>query len=176
MRFDVNEQSKPECGLHASPSSELVMGVQWDPPQADDQAATADLDAICVLIRSDGSLECIHPGVPCGASGSVVHTGDSTSGASIWDDERVFVFLDALPGSVNRIAFIVCSVTGQPFNEIRRARCHISDRQTEAPWLRVDLTTLVGRTEHVVACLERTSGGWRLADATFDSKVWIRPQ
>ena len=176
MRFDVSQESKPESDLHASPSSELVMGVQWDPPQADDPGATADLDAICVLIGSDGTWECIHPTAQRGAAGSVIHTGDSKTGASIWDDERVFVFLDALPDSVNTVAFIVCSVSGQPFDRIRGARCHISDRQTEAPWLRVELTTLVGRTEHVVACLERTCRGWRLADATFDSTVWIRPR
>ena len=173
MRCDLNVQSDPERGMHASPSSELVMGVRWDPPQSDDQGAPVDLDAICIILGSDGSRECIHPGAPCGASGSVVHTGDSRTGASVWDDERVFVFLEKLPGSVNRVAFIVCSVMGQPFNKIRGARCHISDRQTEAPWLHVDLTTLVGRTEHVVACLERTCSGWRLADETFDSKVWI---
>ena len=175
MRFDVSDQSKPEHGWHDFTSSELVMGLRWD-PTSDDQGAPADLDALCVLLRSDGTWECVNPAAPRGASGSVIHTGDSKSGASTWDDERVFVFLDALPGSVSTVAFIVSSVTGQSFDKIRGARCHISDRQTEAPWLRVDLTTLVGRTEHVVACLERTRRGWRLADAAFDAKAWIRRQ
>lgn len=161
MRGDVLEPIDAE-EMERLPS-EVVLGLHWDPASAGPSGRPVDLDAICMLFGGDGTTEMIHPGNPCGAAGSVVHTGDSRTGASPWDDERVFVFLDALPRTIDRIAFLVCSVTGQPFHEIRGARCHLSDRQTEVPWLHVDLTAYTGRTEQVVACLERSSIGWRLA-------------
>lgn len=157
---------------------ELVMGLHWDPPSGDGGKRAVDLDALCVLLDADKHvLEIIHPHAPRGAGGGVVHTGDSHDGASPWDDERVFVFLHALPESVTTVAFVVCSITGETFDQVQGARCHISDRETETEWLRVELTALAGKAEHVVACLERAPGGWRWSDcgAECDACPSVRP-
>lgn len=167
MRGD--EQAPAEVRSTGQLPSEVVLGLHWDPASAGHDGRPVDLDAICMLFAQDGSSEMIHPGNPCGAAGSVVHTGDSRTGASPWDDERVFVFLEALPRTIDRITFLVCSVTGQPFHEIRGARCHLSDRQTEIPWLHVDLTSYIGQTEQVVACLERSEIGWRLVEPDLEA-------
>ena len=142
---------------------EVVLGLHWDPPSST-FTQKADLDALCVLCDShDRALEVIHPGNPSGAQGSVIHTGDSRTGASSWDDERIFVFLDPLPHAVSSLIFVVASAAGHSFDEVPGALCHVSDRLSETEWLRQDLTALVGQSIHVVATLRRTGAGWSIS-------------
>jgi len=143
---------------------EVVMGLHWDPPSIGVTNQAADLDALCVLFDSHARvLEVVHPGHPRSVDGSVVHTGDSRTGASSWDDERIFVFLEALPEEVSELAFIVSSASGQAFNEVPGAYCHISDHVSEAAWTRIDLTSLFGHTACTVAILRRAEAGWKIA-------------
>jgi stress response protein SCP2 len=107
-------------------------------------------------------LETIHGGRPRNANESVVHTGDSRNGASRWDDERIFVFADALPQSVERLAFVVVCANRGAFCEVPGATCHVTDHSSEHEWLRMDLTALRYRS-FTAATLRRTSRGWSLA-------------
>ena len=163
----INDCASPEGGVQIGADAELkdiVMGLHWDPPQGDAGADPADLDAWCVLFDAQGSvLEVIHPGRLRGADGSVIHTGDSRNGASQWDDERIFVFLAALPEAVSRLAFFVASATGRAFDEIRGAYCHVSDRDSERERLRLELTALAGCTVHRVATVQRVAAGWNMS-------------
>jgi len=145
--------------------NEVVMGLHWAPAERRMITAAADLDAMCVLFDAqDRVLEVIFHGNTRNTEGSVVHTGDSRTGASLWDDERIFVFLGALPKLVSKVAFVVSSASGHPFQDVRGAFCHISDRLSEMAWVRVELTSLVGRTAHVVATLSPGEDGWRMVD------------
>jgi len=142
---------------------ELVLGLHWDPPSARSGKRPADLDAFCVLSTADGQVrEVIGPTSPRSLDGSVVHTGDSRTGASTWDDERIFVFLDSLPSVVFQLTLVVVSASGHTLNEVPGAVCHVSDRVTEAEWSRFDLTSLVGCVDCVVATVTRGPTGWRL--------------
>lgn len=163
-------------GQYVQPK-ELVLGLHWDPPEVDCNDRPADLDAVCVLLDANRCiLEMICPHTPHDAAGAVIHTGDSHDGASAWDDERVFVFLDALPVSVAAVEFLVCSVTGETFDQVKGARCHISDRETETQWLHVELTSLNGRTKYVVACVERSQDGWQFSEGCANSVVDLLPR
>lgn len=145
---------------------EIVMGLHWHPQEPDASAgrAPANLDALCVLFSAEGrAVEVIHPGHPSNANGSVLHTGDSPTGASTWDDERIFVFLEALPDSVSALAFVVASANGHAFSEVPGASCHVSDRVTDREWIRLDLTALGKHTEHRVATLRRSPAGWQMS-------------
>jgi stress response protein SCP2 len=165
----INNHANPRDGASASAEvnlKEIVMGVHWDPPQhgaiAGDEPT--NLDALCVLFdEQEHALEVVHPGHPSNINGSVVHTGDSRTGASEWDDERIFVFLDALPDAVSALAFVVASVTGRTFSEVPGASCHVSDRVTEHEWIRVELSALGRRTAHCVATLRRGADGWNIS-------------
>ncbi|MFZ5557451.1 MAG: TerD family protein [Pseudomonadota bacterium] len=145
---------------------EIVMGLHWHPqePGASAGREPANLDASCVLFDEEGRVvEVVHPGRPSNANGSVLHTGDSPTGASEWDDERIFVFLEALPDSVSTLAFVVASANGQVFSEVPGASCHVSDRVTEREWIRLDLTALGKHKEHRVATLRRSPAGWEIS-------------
>jgi len=143
--------------------SELVMGVHWSP--SGHGGGGADLDALCVLYDAPGRvLDTIHPGRLRNANGSVVHTGDSLQGANHWDDERLFVFPEALPGTVARLTFVVACADGRTFDEVPGAVCHVTDHASEHEWLRLDLTALRGQRSHTVATLQRAGDGWSLAE------------
>jgi tellurium resistance protein TerD len=148
---------------------EIVMGLHWHPQEEHAIAGgePANLDALCVLFDSDGrGLEVIHPGHPRNANGSVVHTGDSPAGASAWDDERIFVFLESLPEAVSALIFVVASANRLGFGEVPGASCHVSDRITEREWIRLDLTTLGPCLAQSVATLRRGPTGWRISPET----------
>ena len=141
---------------------EVVMGLHWTPPEAGAATEPADLDALCVLFDvHERVLEVVCPVHPRNSNGSVIHTGDSRTGASEWDDERIIVFLEALPEETSSIAFVVVSATERAFSEVRGASCHISDHVTEHEWIRLQLTDLGQDTAHCVATLQRSPEGWR---------------
>jgi tellurium resistance protein TerZ len=155
---------------HAVPElKEIVMGLHWTPPKEGSAAAHADLDALCVLFDQQRRvLELIGPAHARNANDSVFHTGDSQRGTSEWDDERIFVFLDALPEHIASLAFIVTSASGQSFSEVPGASCHVSDRVTEHEWLRLELTALERHRAHCVAMLHRRTSGWGISAGSDD--------
>jgi len=138
------------------------MGLRWAPPPEQRRSLEpANLDAMCVLLDARARrLEMVYPGRPTNANGSVIHTGDSRSGASSWDDERVFVFLDALPAAVHSLVFGVVSSNGRSFGDVPDASCHLSDYMMEDELLSVELTALGPLREYCVATLQRVPSGW----------------
>lgn len=143
---------------------EIVMGLHWDPQGENLKSDPDDLDALCALIDAqDRVLEVIHSGRPRNANDSVVHTGDSRSGASEWDDERIFVFLRALPQKIDKLVFVVACATGKPLGEIRGASCHVSDCDSERKCFQLELTSLRDHTVYCVATLHRSDSGWTLS-------------
>lgn len=148
---------------------EVVMGLHWDPrqPDAAGGAELINLDALCLALDEEGRMvDAVHPGRTRNANGSIVHTGDSATGASTWDDERIFVFLEALPPSVSAVEFAVSSATGQPLSEVPGACCHVSDRVSEREWIRIDLTAVGLHRACRVAMLRRGPHGWWIAPDT----------
>jgi tellurium resistance protein TerD len=146
------------------PLKEIVMGLRWDPPEQAADSGPADLDAMCVLFNGqDGIVDVIHPGKPGGVDGAVLHTGDSRTGASEWDDERVFVFLQALPEAVSAVSFVIASATGQSLGTVRGVSCHVSDHLTDHEWVRVEFDAADRHTTHCVATLRRCGAGWSLS-------------
>lgn len=171
----ITDHAGPQGGADADAQAdpkEIVMGLHWDPPQEGVAADPADLDALCVLFDAQGGiLEVIHPGHPRNGDGSVIHTGDSRTGASTWDDERIFVYLEALPPAVAALSFVVVSATGHAFHEIRGAYCHVSDQASEDHRLRLDLTALAGCSGHVVATPQRGAAGWQMSTEAQTAQV-----
>lgn len=164
------------AGRQALVSGDLVMGLRWDrhdtgPGQS---ARHADLDAFCVLFDEHGRpVEVVHPGETRNRNGSVVHTGDSTTGASAWDDERIFVFLDALPEDISTLAFVVRSATRRAFGDIAGASCHLSDATTECVYLRLDLQPYGYSLARCMAILDRQREGWHILDRAAAGSIAV---
>ena len=146
-------------------TSDVVLGLHWTPPQlkASPAALPANLDAVCLLSDVRGlPLEVVHPGNIRNTNGSVLHTGDSRTGASTWDDERVFAFLHAIPDAVDTLTFSVVSASGHAFCDVAGARCHVSDHATEGTLIEIELTALGAIDHYCVATLQRFGHGWIL--------------
>lgn len=161
-------EAMPLHNLSCTDLTEVVMGLHWAPPPERGLLSVepANLDAICVLLDAQSQrLEVVCPSHLTNVNGSVVHTGDSRTGASSWDDERVFVFLRALPPAVHSLVFGVVSSNARPFCDVAGASCHISEfglAGEEDELLKVQLTALGPLTEYCVGTLQRSPFGWTL--------------
>ena len=152
---------------------DLVVGVHWTPVTFGSGTyrtrVPADLDVVCELRQSSGHLlELVSPARLRSSNECVVHTGDSRTGASRWDDERIFVFLAAVPPQVDSLTFSVVSNGGEWFCNIPGASCHISDCATEEPLLRLGLGAFGAVTGHTIATLQRSPRGWTLEARGLD--------
>ena len=144
---------------------EIVFGLHWDSPQGEHGAESVDLDAICVLYDEHlDALEVIHAAHPRSEDDSLIHTGDSSTGAGTWDDERIFVFLEMLPSHVSGLVFFVARAAGEASHQPRGAFCHISDRISEKVWAKYDLPSLSGRSIHAVATVSRRENDWQITE------------
>ncbi len=157
---------------------ELVIGLRWDAMQSRYGATTmaVDLDIACLLLDRDSHIiEVIHPGNPRYANDSIIHTGDSTTGAGEWDDERIFVFPAAVPQFVAALTFAAASISGRPFADIPGSICHVSDHATEREWIRCELAQLGATSACAIATLYRAAGAWRICRGTREASVgeWI---
>ncbi|MBI4292364.1 MAG: TerD family protein [Betaproteobacteria bacterium] len=156
---------------------ELVVGLRWDPMENGRPAfdPPVDLDVSCVLFDESGKVvEIVHPGRPRNANNSVIHTGDSTTGAGKWDDESIFVFPEAVPAPVSSLTFVVATVNGGSFDSIPRASCHVSDRVTESERLRVELNDVAPGSVHCVATLYRCGSGWKIHSGARNPEAQTR--
>lgn len=148
----------------------VVAGLRWDPIDEPKAHAPADLDLSCVLLDHSGKVvERFHPHDPRSKEAAVIHTGDSSTGAGDWDDERVFVFLYALQPSICAVAFVV-SAPNRTFGDINNAWCQITSHNDEQELLRVHITPLGDQSVHCVATLRRTPAGWEIAPGAPDDR------
>jgi tellurium resistance protein TerZ len=151
--------------MTASPLSEVVFGLRWQrPTPANGEIARAsDLDASCMLLNERNDLiEIVHPARQRNVNGSVVHTGDCKTGGGSWDNERIHVFLRALPEDISKVLFVVTSINGELFEEIGTACCHVTNTVTDELLCGCDLTRPSRRNADVVARLRRVDGDWKL--------------
>jgi stress response protein SCP2 len=116
-----------------------------------------------LLDASGRVLEIVGPGHLRNANGSVIHTGDSRTGAGTWDDEQIFVFVHALPESVSTVTWVVMNTSDKWWSEIAGASCHFTDHRTGSECVRFDLTRLGDNAAHSVATMWRSADGWRLS-------------
>lgn len=149
--------------LH-TPLHTLVVGLRWDPSTPGLKKQLVDLDLCCVLLgRHRDVVDIVHPRHPRNANDSVVHTGNSVTGAGAWDDEKLFMFLDVLPADVSAVMLVVASATGQPLAAAPNATCDINDHETEEALLRVGLSEHGEQQARCVCAFERTAAGWSLS-------------
>lgn len=141
---------------------ELVAGLRWS-WRGDHSRGLGGAGLVAQIQDADGrQLELVSAASPRNAGGSVVHTGNGVPGN--WDNERVFVFLDALAPEVAQVRFALTAPAGSDIRDVSRSWCHLSDRQSEQLILSRDLARAEGRFRLDVFSLERDPVGWRVVD------------
>ena len=122
------------------------MGLGWDTNKYDGQVAF-DLDAAAFLCGDNGKvtsdLDFVFYNNPNHASGSVIHTGDNTTGEGEGDDEVIKVDLSLVPANISKIDFTVtiheANERGQNFGQVSNAYIRVVDEQTGTELIRYDL-------------------------------------
>jgi tellurium resistance protein TerZ len=145
------------------------MGLGWDAKKKKGlfggmKEQAIDLDASALLFDSSGRLvDQVWFRQLRSKDGSVQHTGDNRTGAGEGDDESIIVDLQAVPGNVAQIVFVVNSFTGENFSQIDNAFCRLVDSTAHDTELaRYSLTGSGSHNSQVMAKVARAGQGWAM--------------
>lgn len=124
----------------------ILVGLGWDARSTD--GADFDLDASCFMLGPNGKVrkdsDFIFYNNLKSDDGAVEHTGDNRVGDSEGDDEIIYVNLDLIPATVDKLAFTVtiheADIRHQSFGMVSNAYIRIVDRATNKEILRYDLS------------------------------------
>lgn len=133
--------TKQAPGLNA-----VSVGLDWDLRTT--TGADFDLDASALVLDASGKIITDRHFVFFNnlrtPDGSVVHSGDNTTGAGEGDDERLEVDFGAMPDAAERVAFAVsiydADARGQSFGQVRNAYIRVLNRADGTEMARYDLT------------------------------------
>lgn len=124
----------------------VSVGLGWDLRTT--TGADFDLDASALVLDASGKIITDRHFVFFNnlrtPDGSVVHSGDNTTGAGEGDDERLEVDFGAMPDAAERVAFAVsiydADARGQSFGQVRNAYIRVLNRADGTEMARYDLT------------------------------------
>ncbi|MFS2293014.1 MAG: TerD family protein [Actinomadura sp.] len=155
--------TKQAPGLNA-----VSVGLGWDLRTT--TGADFDLDASALVLDASGKIITDRHFVFFNnlrtPDGSVVHSGDNTTGAGEGDDERLEVDFGAMPDAAERVAFAVsiydADARGQSFGQVRNAYIRVLNRADGTEMARYDLTEDASmETAMVFGELYRHNGEWK---------------
>ena len=146
----------------------VSVGLGWDLRTT--TGADFDLDASALVLDASGKIITDRHFVFFNnlrtPDGSVVHSGDNTTGAGEGDDERLEVDFGAMPDAAERVAFAVsiydADARGQSFGQVRNAYIRVLNRADGTEMARYDLTEDASmETAMVFGELYRHNGEWK---------------
>jgi tellurium resistance protein TerD len=151
--------------------SQVAIGLGWDPHTG--SGPEQDLDATALLLQNNGKVpddqHFVFYSNLSSPDGSVVHTGDDTTGGNSedGDDEVINVDLDAVPDRITSILFSVsihdADVRRQSFGQVKNAYIRVVDRITDRELARYSLTDEATHESAIVfgALLHLADGSWK---------------
>ena len=129
-----------------------------------------DLDASAFMLGANGKVIgddwFVFYGQPISPDGSIVHSGDSTDGAAVGDDEIITINLNKLNPSVQKIVFIVTINEALEkrlnFSMVSNAYVRVVDKSNGKELIKFMLTDYFATvTSMVVGELYNKGGQWR---------------
>lgn len=94
--------------------TKIGIGCGWDPKEGAATGADFDLDASILVINKEGKLvDTLYYGTPKTGGkiqlfdGALLHSGDNLTGEGEGDDETIFVELNNLPETVDKLVIVV---------------------------------------------------------------------
>ena len=136
----------------------IMVGLGWDEVQQKrgffaPKPQDIDCDASVILCGANGRVisseinrTCVYFNNTSFAGGAIRHSGDDTTGGSSsgGDDEMIIINLDAIPGNVSKMAFVVniydANVRGQHFGLVRNAYIRVVDMDSNSEVCRFNLS------------------------------------
>ncbi|WP_240418260.1 TerD family protein [Paenibacillus periandrae] len=155
--------------------SKVVVGLGWDAIEQKrsffgGKKPAIDCDASALLLNANNKLErkedlvCFYN--KTSACGSVVHSGDNTTGEGDGDDEQIVVDLTRVPAHVQKILMVVniydCEARKQDFGMIKSAYIRVFNHTNDQELVRFNLTdSYAGKTALIVGEIYRNNGEWK---------------
>jgi tellurium resistance protein TerD len=146
MAISLQKGGNVNLSKEAPGLKKIIVGLGWDPRSTD--GAAFDLDGSAFLLKADGKVrsdaDFIFYNNLKSADGSVVHTGDNTTGAGEGDDESLVIDLSKVPADVERISVSVtiheAETRRQNFGMVGRAFIRCVNEAGGAEIARYDLS------------------------------------
>jgi tellurium resistance protein TerD len=139
MAISLQKGGNVNLSKEAPGLTRVMLGLGWDPRSTD--GAPFDIDGSAFLLKSDGKVrsdsDFIFYNNLKSTDGSVVHSGDNTTGAGEGDDETITVDLPKVPPEIERVEFCVtiheAEARKQNFGMVGKAyiRCINADSNIE---------------------------------------------
>lgn len=151
--------------------TKVIMGLGWDAAKKGGMlgglfgggGGSVDLDASCILFGEDNKVaDTVWFRQLKSRDGSIVHTGDNTTGAGDGDDEQIIVDLSKVPGNIKSLVFTVNSFTGQTFDAVENAYCRMVNAANQSEIARYTLTTQGAHTAQIMAKVYRHNNEWKM--------------
>ncbi len=165
MALSLKKGQKADITKGAVGVKNLLIGLGWESIDVD-----FDLDTAAFLLGSNGKVagddEFIFYGNLRHSSGCIEHQGDSLTGSSGGDAEQIFVYLDKVPQSVEKIDFTAtiydAEIRKQNFGMVKDAYIRVMNADTKQEILRYDLGAEFSvETAVVVGEIYRYKGEWK---------------
>jgi len=168
MAISLQKGGNVNLSKEAPNLKKIIVGLGWDPRSTD--GATFDLDGSAFLLKSDGKVrgdsDFIFYNNLKSTDGSVVHTGDNTTGEGEGDDERIEIDLTRVPADIDRISVTVtihdADARRQNFGMVSKAFIRCLNAEGEKEIARYDLSEDSStETAMIFGEIYRYNGEWK---------------
>jgi tellurium resistance protein TerD len=146
MAISLQKGGNVNLSKEAPGLSKMTVGLGWDTRVTD--GAAFDLDGAVFLVKADGKVrtdaDFVFYNNLKSTDGSVVHSGDNTTGAGDGDDETVTIDLTRVPADVEKIVLAVtihdAEARKQNFGMVSKAFVRCVNASGNAEIARYDLS------------------------------------
>jgi len=168
MAISLQKGGNVNLSKEAPNLKKIIIGLGWDPRSTD--GATFDLDGSAFLLKNDGKVrgdsDFIFYNNLKSTDGSVVHTGDNTTGEGEGDDERLEIDLSRVPTDIERISITVtihdADARRQNFGMVSKAFIRCLNAEGEREIARYDLSEDSStETAMIFGEIYRYNGEWK---------------
>ena len=168
MAISLQKGGNVNLSKEAPNLKKIIIGLGWDPRSTD--GATFDLDGSAFLLKNDGKVrgdsDFIFYNNLKSTDGSVVHTGDNTTGEGEGDDERLEIDLTRVPTDIERISITVtihdADARRQNFGMVSKAFIRCLNAEGEREIARYDLSEDSStETAMIFGEIYRYNGEWK---------------
>ncbi|ATD60333.1 tellurium resistance protein TerD [Janthinobacterium sp. 35] len=168
MAISLQKGGNVNLSKEAPNLKKIIVGLGWDPRSTD--GATFDLDGSAFLLKSDGKVrgdsDFIFYNNLKSTDGSVVHTGDNTTGEGEGDDERIEIDLSRVPADIDRVSITVtihdADARRQNFGMVSKAFIRCLNAEGEKEIARYDLSEDSStETAMIFGEIYRYNGEWK---------------
>ena len=168
MAISLQKGGNVNLSKEAPNLKKIIVGLGWDPRSTD--GATFDLDGSAFLLKNDGKVrgdsDFIFYNNLKSTDGSVVHTGDNTTGEGDGDDERIEIDLSRVPADIDRVSITVtihdADARRQNFGMVSKAFIRCLNAEGEKEIARYDLSEDSStETAMIFGEIYRYNGEWK---------------